>query len=60
MQSSPLAALDLPLKVLVWQDGTETLVSYYSPTVIAERHQLGDLASNIAGIEGLVEALVSE
>ncbi len=60
MQAAPLAALDLPLKVLVWQDGDQTLVSYYSPTVLAERHELGDLAANIAGIEGLVESLVSE
>ena len=28
MQSAPLSALDLPLKLLVWHDGDETRVSY--------------------------------
>src|ERR1700730_10260824 len=28
MQASPLAALDLPLRVLVWDDGGQTKVSY--------------------------------
>lgn len=31
MDAAPLAALDLPLKVLVWEDGGRTLVSYVSP-----------------------------
>ena len=32
MQAAPLAALDLPLKVLVWADGSQTKVSYTAPT----------------------------
>jgi len=59
MQSAPLSALDLPLKLLVWRDGDETLVSYYSPAAIAQRHNLGNLAANISGIEALAEALVA-
>src|ERR1035438_4428640 len=31
MQASPLSALDLPLKVLVWDDGGQTKVSYDAP-----------------------------
>jgi uncharacterized protein (DUF302 family) len=31
MATSPLTALDLPLKVLVWADGGQTNVTYYSP-----------------------------
>ena len=30
MAASPLAALDLPLKVLIWADGDQTKVSYYA------------------------------
>src|SRR6266571_8309920 len=37
MEAAPLAALDLPLKVLVWADEGQTKVSYYSPAVIAAR-----------------------
>src|SRR5262245_23735862 len=31
IQAAPLAALDLPLRVLVWEDGHQTKVSYPSP-----------------------------
>ena len=60
MVASPLAALDLPLKVLVWADGEETKVSYYAPSALAVRHRLSpDLAGNLAGIDPLTAALVA-
>lgn len=60
MQASPLAALDLPLKVLIWDDEGTTKVSYYSPAAIAARHQVpAELAGNLAGINVLTDALVA-
>ena len=60
MAASPLAALDLPLKVLVWADEGQTKVSYYSPAALAARYHLGaDLARNLAGIDALTDALVA-
>jgi uncharacterized protein (DUF302 family) len=60
MIASPLAALDLPLKVLVWADGAQTKVSYVTPGALAARRQLPpDLAKNLAGIDGLTDALVA-
>ena len=35
MQAAPLSALDLPLKVLVWDDDGHTKVSYTDPAVLA-------------------------
>jgi uncharacterized protein (DUF302 family) len=59
MAASPLAALDLPLKVLVWADEGQTKVSYYAPASLAARHHLAaDLAANLAGINALTDALV--
>src|SRR5581483_3016482 len=59
MVASPMAALDLPLKVLVWSDGEQTLVSYTAPAELAARHHLSpELAQNLAGIEPLTDALV--
>ena len=59
MAASPLAALDLPLKVLIWADGDQTKVSYYSPAALAASHRLSDdLAGNLAGINALTDALV--
>jgi uncharacterized protein (DUF302 family) len=59
MQASPLAALDLPLKVLVWDDGGQTKVSYTDPDALAVRHHLSsELASRLAGIGPLTDAVV--
>ena len=60
MAASPLAALDLPLKVLIWSDEGQTKVSYSAPAALADRHHLGpELAGNLAGINGLTDALVA-
>ena len=60
MQAEPLAALDLPLKVLVWADGDQTKVSYAPPAVLAERYGLSDdLAARLAVIDPLTDAAVA-
>jgi uncharacterized protein (DUF302 family) len=60
MQAAPLAALDLPLKVLVWDDDGQTKVTYYAPTELARRYHLApDLEAKLAGIDPLTDALVS-
>ena len=60
MEAAPLAALDLPLKVLVWADGDRSNVSYVAPEALSARYSLEDaLAANLAGIEPLTDALVS-
>jgi len=60
MASTPLAALDLPLKVLIWDDGGRTKVSYTAPHALAARYRIsGELAARLAGIEPLTDALVA-
>jgi uncharacterized protein (DUF302 family) len=60
MAAAPLAALDLPLKILVWSDGGQTKVSYTSPAALAARYQLPpELAGNLAAVNALTDALVS-
>ena len=59
MQASPLAALDLPLKVLVWDDDGQTKVSYTGPDEVAARYHLSAaLADRLAGIGPLTDAVV--
>jgi len=59
MQAAPLAALDLPLKVLVWDDEGETKVSYLAPTELAARYELApDSATRLAGIDVITDAVV--
>lgn len=60
MLAAPLAALDLPLKVLVWQDGTETRLAYTAPAILAARHALSDeLAAPLAGVDVVTDAAIA-
>jgi uncharacterized protein (DUF302 family) len=60
MVSSPLAALDLPLKVLVWANGSQTNVSYTAPAELASRYQLSEeLAAKLNGIDPLTDAVIA-
>jgi uncharacterized protein (DUF302 family) len=60
MAAAPLAALDLPLKVLIWDDAGQAKISYYAPDSLAARHHLSaGLAANLAGIGPLTDALVA-
>jgi uncharacterized protein (DUF302 family) len=59
MVAAPLAALDLPLKVLVWTDGHRTRVSYTAPSTLAARYGLSDeLTDRLAGIDRLTDAVI--
>jgi uncharacterized protein (DUF302 family) len=59
MQAAPLAALDLPLKVLIWDDGGQTKVCYTPPAELAARYALSDeLADRLVGIDAVTDALV--
>jgi uncharacterized protein (DUF302 family) len=60
MAEAPLAALDLPLKLLIWDDAGQTNVSYWAPAALAARHRLSPaLAKNLAVIDPLTDALVA-
>jgi uncharacterized protein (DUF302 family) len=60
MTASPLAALDLPLKVLIWSDNGQTKISYYAPAALAARHHIGpELAGNLAAVNALTDALAA-
>ena len=60
MLAAPLAGLDIPLKVLVWEDGNGAVsVSYNSPGFLAERHHLeGALRAPFDAVESIVEELL--
>jgi uncharacterized protein (DUF302 family) len=60
MDAAPLSALDLPLKVLIWDDAGQTKVSYYAPATLAARHHLSaDLAARLAAVDPITDALVA-
>ena len=55
MLADPHAALDLPLKILVWEDGEgKVWLSYNSPEYLKQRYGLPqDLLQNIAVVDGV-------
>ena len=55
MQAAPSLAIDLPLKILVWEDAQNKVwVSYNSPAYLQQRHNLPpELLQNIAVVETL-------
>ena len=60
MQDAPTAGIDLPLKMLVWQDADDTVnLSYNDPFWIAARHRLGsaDVHQAVAAMAATLEAL---
>ena len=60
MDAAPLAALDLPLKVLIWDDGGQAKVTYTAPETLAARYGLTpELTARLAGIGPLTDALVA-
>ena len=55
MLAAPSSAIDLPLKILVYEDATSTVqVCYNTPAYLQQRHNLPqDLLQNIAVVETL-------
>lgn len=55
MLAAPSIALDLPLKILIWEDGQgKVWLSYSSPAYLQQRHGVPQgLVANIAGVETL-------
>jgi uncharacterized protein (DUF302 family) len=60
MLASPSVALELPLRVLIADDGGHAVVSYISPSYLAQQYGIpADLVKNIAGIDTLVDEVVA-
>jgi uncharacterized protein (DUF302 family) len=57
MVAAPTIAIDLPLKMLVWEDADgKVWISYNSPEYLQQRHSVpAELVKNISAVGGLVE-----
>jgi uncharacterized protein (DUF302 family) len=62
MAAQPTAGLDLPFKVLLWEDGAgRSWLAYNAPRYILERHGLdASLAANLAPLIPLIEQAARE
>jgi len=62
MLAAPSSAIDLPLKILVWEDDQgKVWITYNSPTYLQTRHNLpADLLQHIAVIEPLAKTAAQQ
>src|ERR1700744_4932635 len=62
MQSNQIAGIDLPLKVLVWQDASAIAwLTYQDPVFLAQRHNLDDAGkTRAAAMAAALEAIASK
>jgi uncharacterized protein (DUF302 family) len=61
MQSVQTVGIDLPLKILVWQDAANTTwLSYNEPSWIAQRHGVAGAESTIDKMADLLRAIATE
>ena len=58
MLAAPSIAIDLPLKILIWEDAQgKVLVTYNSPAYLQKRHHVpAELLQNIVVVEALAKA----
>jgi uncharacterized protein (DUF302 family) len=58
MLAAPSSAIDLPLKILIWEDAQEkTWVTYNSPAYLQERHNIPvELLANVSVTEALAKS----
>ncbi len=61
MQASPTAGLDLPMRVLVWQDASgAVMVGYWPPPQLAVAHGIKDRDQILKTMAGALDAITSE
>jgi uncharacterized protein (DUF302 family) len=58
MLAAPSTAIDLPLKILIWEDAHgKVWLTYNSPAYLQERHNIpAELLRNVSVIEGLAKS----
>jgi uncharacterized protein (DUF302 family) len=61
MLAAPSIAIDLPLKILIWEaENGEVRISYNSPRYLEDRHNVPpDLMKNLAAVEALAREVAN-
>jgi len=59
MHEYPLAALDLPLKLLIWEEAETAHVAHTPLTTIAARYEIPEGSPLLTPLEGALDALLA-
>jgi uncharacterized protein (DUF302 family) len=60
MQHDPRVGIELPLRLLVWDDGQQTLIGYNDPHHLADLYDVGAQASTLEAMASLLDQLAQE
>jgi uncharacterized protein (DUF302 family) len=61
MQSSQTVGIDLPMKVLAWQDEAgKVWIAYNDPSYLADRHQINDRGEVLQKMTGALAKLTDK
>ena len=60
MQQDPRIGIELPLRVLVWDDGEQILLGYDDPRRLADRYDVGSDAAPLEAMSSLLDQLAQE
>jgi uncharacterized protein (DUF302 family) len=61
MQSSQTVGLDLPLKILIWEDASGAVwLSYNDPAWLARRHAIEPSQPAVAGMSAVLKELAQQ
>jgi uncharacterized protein (DUF302 family) len=59
MHDYPLAALDLPLKLLIWEEAETVRVAHVPLSALAARYEIPDGSSLLAPLQRAIDALLT-
>jgi len=59
IQASRTVAIDLPQKMLVWDDDGQTKVTYNDPAYLATRHDIDEQSERLSQINSVLEGLAT-
>jgi len=59
MESFPIVALELPLKLLVWAEGGEVNLAYVPPSEIAVRYGVTGMDTQVKALDRAIDSLTS-
>lgn len=58
MNAAPLAAYELPLKLLIWSEGERTRIAYRPPSAITAAYGLADQQERLNAMDAAVASIV--
>jgi uncharacterized protein (DUF302 family) len=60
MQTDPRIGIELPLKMLLWEDGEGALLGYNDPLELAQRYDVAQHQQTLEAMSKLLAALTTE